>query len=204
MLKRRTLFFVALLAVTGCTQTARLLNPPDQVAEPVGLVAVLPIDRDPGATPERLPPDVERIVTAHIYGVLADSSHWRFVPDVTVGDALTEVNPVYVQDDRAQALGEAVEADAVICGTVSRFVERDGSDFGADEPASVAFRLKLVSTASGEVLWEGEFDETQQSLSGNLLNFWQFWRGGPRWFSAAEFSRMGVERLLEDLEARTP
>ena len=53
--------------------------------------------------------------------------------------------------------------------------------------------------STGKVLWTRTFDETQQSLSSNLFNWWQFWRGGPRWFTAEEFTRLGVERQLDDL-----
>ena len=87
-------------------------------------------------------------------------------------------------------------------GTVSRCRDRIGSEFGARETASVAFTLSLVSVATGKVLWTRSFDETQQALSSNLLNWWQFWRGGQRWFSAEEFTHLGVERLLDDLASK--
>jgi len=84
-------------------------------------------------------------------------------------------------------------------GTVSRYRERVGTEFGATEPASVAFTLSLLSVSNGKVLWTRTFDETQQSLSSNLLNWWQFWEGGPRWFTAEQFTHLGVERLLNNL-----
>ena len=194
---------LALAALAGCAQTRRLLGNEPEFDFTVHKVAVLPIARDPRGG-ERLPPDVERIVTAQIYGALAESPHWRIVPDLTVADALAGISPVLTLEDRARELAEAVEADGVIFGTISRFVERDGSDYGADRPASVAFELKAFATKKGEVIWEGEFDETQEALSENLLNAWQFWKGGPRWFTAAEFIGLGVDRLIEDLEERTP
>ena len=192
------------LAAAGCSATRGLIGPDPVVDAPLGIVAVLPIERELSAGIDRLPPRTERIVTAHVYGALTDSSRWRFVPPMTVEDALSGISSVYDVVDRAQALGEAVDAEAVIAGRLSRFVERVGSDYGADAPASVAFELMLVETSSGDVLWRGEFDETQESLSTNLLKFWQFWRGGPRWFSASEFVELGVDRLIEDLEAHLP
>lgn len=166
-------------------------------------VAVLPIERDVAALPDALAPGAERIVTAHVYGALTESSHWRIVPDLAVREALESISTVLTPEDRAQELADAVDADAVIFGTVWRFVERKGSDYGADRPASVAFKLKAVSRQTGEVVWEREFNETQEPLTTNLLNIWQFWRGGPRWFTAAQFTELGVDRLIEDLEART-
>jgi hypothetical protein len=193
-------------ALAGCTQTRQLLNldSEPELDTTVHKVAVMPIDRDPRALSDKMPPDAERIVTAHIYGALADSSHWRIVPDMTVAAALANISPVLTPEDRARELAAAVEADGVIFGTLSRFVEREGSDYGADKPTSVSFELKAFARKRDEVIWEGKFDETQEALTTNLLNFWQFWKGGPRWFTASEFIEMGVDRLIEDLEDRTP
>ena len=91
------------------------------------------------------------------------------------------------------------EADKVIFGSVSRFRERVGTQGGAREPASVSFELNLLDMRSGEVVWQSRFDETQQPLSSNLLKLWMYWRGGPRWFTARELARLGVDRLLDDM-----
>lgn len=193
---------VVLLTLASCAQTGRMFRGGTPLAEPVSVIAVLPLDRVPDAGPERVAREAERVITAHVYGVLVESPRWRIIPDGTAAEALRRNLAGFDQSTRAQALGRAVGADAVVVGTVARYVERVGTAYGSDAPASVALRLALVSTASGEVLWSGEFNETQQALSTNLLNFWQFWRAGPRWFTVAEFARLGVERLLEDLERK--
>jgi DNA-binding IclR family transcriptional regulator len=124
------------------------------------------------------------------------------VPDLTVTQALAHMKGEGDLASRAQALGKEVGADAVLFGTVSRYVERVGGEYGAQHPAAVAFTLQLVSVASGKILWSGSFDRTQQALATNLFNWWQFWRAGPRWFTAQEFTRLGVERVLRDLAKR--
>ncbi len=189
-------------AISSCGWLYRV--PP--LEEPVETLAVLPLERDPAPAgkEESVPPGAERIVTAQIYGVLAESPHWRFVPDVTVEQALARIPPGLHDKERARELGRAVKADAVLYGRVERYVERTGGEYGAAKPASVAFELALVSVASGKELWRRRFAQTQQPLTSNLLNFWMFWRAGPRWFSAQELARLGVERLLEDLRRRTP
>jgi hypothetical protein len=63
----------------------------------------------------------------------------------------------------------------------------------------VAFQLGLFVLSEGETVWTGEFDQTQQPLSSNLLRWWQFWRAGPRWLTVRELTRLGVEDVLEDL-----
>jgi len=192
---------VGLVALAGCSLLQR--NPP--IDERINLIAVMPIEREEpvdastGEQRPRLKSGAQRVVTAQIYSVLASSSTWRFVPDLTVMQALPKIDSTGGLQSRARALGKAVGADGVLFGTVSRYKDREGGEYGAREPASVAFTLSLLSVSTGKVLWTRTFNETQQSLSSNLFNWWQFWRGGPRWFTAEEFTRLGVERLLDDL-----
>lgn len=200
--RRQSLALVlALLTLTGCS----LLQRSPQITEHIDVIAVMPIERAEtvSATPTegapQLAPGAEGVVTAQIYGVLSSSPEWRFVPDLTASQALSQIAPGGDLQSRARALGKAVSADGVLFGTVSRYVERVGSEYGAREPAAVSFSLQLIAVTSGEIVWKDAFDQTQQPLSSNLLNWWQFWRGGPRWFSAPEFTRLGVERVLEDL-----
>ena len=197
----RFLIASTLLAVAGCNPFHR----PPKLPERVDLIAVMPIEPEErtSATPvqgvETLPAEAPRQVTAAVYGVLTSSSEWRVVPDLTVAQALAHLNREEDIAARARALGKEVGADAVLFGTVSRYVERVGTEYGARHPAAVAFTLNLISVASGKILWTGSFDQTQRPLTTNLFNWWQFWRGGPRWFTAQEFTCLGVEHLLRGL-----
>lgn len=176
-----------------------------KLAEDVSLIAVMPIEavERASATPTgqetSLPPEAGPEVTAAVYGELSSSPKFRLVPDLTVAQALRRIKPSGDLATRAVALGKDVAADAVLFGTVSRYVEREGGEYGARRPAAVSFALQLVSSKSGKILWSGTFDQTQQALSSNFGNWWQFWRGGPRWFTAQEFTRLGVEHVLKDL-----
>ncbi|HVM98097.1 MAG TPA: hypothetical protein VMT89_17010 [Candidatus Acidoferrales bacterium] len=206
MAHRSLLSTVALLAlaVSGCGY----FRSTEKLSEDVDLIAVLPLERDEptaanGTQTPRLEHGAEDVVTAQLYGVLSSSAHWRFVPDLTANDALRKINRKSAMTDRAVQLGKAVKADAVLCGSVSRFVERIGSEYGASQPASVGFRLQLISAKTGAVLWQGEFEKTQEPLTSNLFNAWMFWRAGPRWFNATELAHLGVESLLEQLDRQT-
>lgn len=199
----------AVFAVCGGCAARDSKGPPPP---PVALLAVLPIEHAiaaaavpvPGSEEERdeLPADAGMVVTAQIYSVLADQSEFQFVPDLTVAGLMhtVEVKRAANRIERARALGKESAADGVIFGAVSRFRERVGTQYGATEPASVSFELGLLDLHTGEVVWQGRFDETQQPLSSNLFKLWMFWRGGPRWFNASELARLGVERLLDDME----
>ncbi len=192
------------LAWAGCS----LFHRGPKIAEPINLIAVMPIQlaQTVSATKtdevEKLPPEAGRQVTAAVYRALTSSSQWRVVPDLTAAQALAHLPSEGDLANRAQALGKEVGSDAVLFGTVSRYVERVGREYGARSPASVAFTLNLVSVSSGKILWTGSFDQTQRPLSSNLFNWWQFWRGGPRWFTVQEFTHLGVEHLLDDLSAQ--
>lgn len=211
----RVLAALALLVVAaaGCSggATSSGRTPLDPPAGPLNRIAILRLERaDLSSETEvqpasdnpnpRLSPDAETAVTAQIYGVLANDPRWRLVPDLEVDDVMREVPIGGTLESRAQVLGKATKADAVVCGHVSRFQERLGSEYGARYPASVSFDLELVEVSTGHVLWRGSFDQTQRDLSSNLLDFWMFWQAGPHWFSAAELAHLGVEKLIEDLD----
>ena len=198
---------VLLVAVLAGCPTKPPAEPPARL-DVLAVMEIEEVKRDqPAPVPGeirpagRLAPGAGRAVTAQIYRVLAERTEFRFVPDLTALDALEnpEVERAPNPVERARALGKLVEAEGVIFGTVSRFEERVGTQYGATQPASVSFELGLLEVANGEVRWRGSFDQTQQPLSSNLLNFWMFWRGGPRWFTARELAGLGVERLVEDM-----
>jgi len=198
------------LALAGCGLIGR--SSPKLELPPINLIAVLPIERAPEAPQPRavtvevgsepLAPDAQRVVTAQIYGVMAASPEWRYVPDLTVEQALRDIAPDASLTKKALLLGKALGADAVSYGTVSRYRERRGSELGARYPASVSFRLALLAVATDKTVWQQSFDQTQQALSSNLFDWWMFWRAGPHWFSAEELTRLGVEKLLGNLRKR--
>lgn len=180
----------------------------EDAAETTHLIAVLPVEpapapRDGAAAAPPPGPDAGLAVTAQVYRSLADQTDFRFVPDLTVDDEVStpEVRSAGDLLDRAVALGKQVGADAVIFGRVFRFQKRVGTQYGATQPASVWFELAVVDVNSGEVIWQDQFDETQQPLTSNLLNWWMFWRAGPRWMSAGELAGLGVERMFGSLSA---
>lgn len=192
-----------LVLLNGCSQLRPLMRSQEPLEENPELVAVVPFERA-AASDRHIMADAERIITAQVYGVIAEGSHFRTVADLAVQDAAAATPPYEDAARRARAIGKEVGAHAVFFGHVDRFIERVGNDYGADQPASVGFEISLLAVESGKLLWTGRFDQTQQDLSSNLLNLWQFWRAGPRWFTAAELSQLGVEKLIEEVQDRAP
>jgi hypothetical protein len=194
---------------TPPAETAATSTPEESASAPPpvqSLVAVLPLE--PATPPENdgkaaaLPSeDAGLAVTAQIYRVLADQTEFRVVPDLTVSDVLTtpEVRRASGIIERAIALGKEVGADDVIFGRVFRFDKRVGTAYVITQPASVWFELGLVRVSSGEVVWKGDFDETQGPLGSAWVSWFVFWRDSPHWYSASELAGVGVDRLFGNL-----
>jgi len=196
--RRRPLGALALLLVVAACGAKEPPSPPLFAR----VVAVLPFETAPGADKGEKRGEAKGgdLVTAQVYRYLSQQTTYRIIPDVTVVDTLAtpELRRAIGQRERAALLGKATGADGVLFGRVDRFDQRVGTAYGASEPASVKFRISLVGVASGDVVWEGEFDETQESLSANFFDWWMFWESGPRWLSASELAGLGVDRLLDD------
>ena len=177
----------------------------------VGLLAVLPIEPAvPAAVSEEsagaLPPGAGQAVTSQVYRVLAHQTAFRFVPDLLVIEEVKRPTIRNASDliGRAVALGKAVEADGVIFGRVFRFRNRLGTALDATVGASVSFELALVVVETGEEIWRGEFDRTQEHLGGMFTRFFHFvtyWRPKPHWYTAGELAAIGAEKLLDDMTA---
>ncbi len=99
--------------------------------------------------------------------------------------------------ERYVALGKQAGADAVLIGHIFRHTERIGNRYSVQSPASVAFDLHLISTKEQRIVWTGYFDETQQSLSENLLKANAFFKRGATWITADELAASGLDDIIE-------
>ena len=132
--------------------------------------------------------------------MLADQTEFRFVPDLTVADTVDDAGACAAPAACPSApwrSARQVGADGVIFGRVFRFQKRVGTAVRR-QPSRPRCRSSSAwsRSSTGEVVWQGEFDETQEPLTSNLLNWWMFWSAGPRWFSAGELAGLGVEQLF--------
>lgn len=85
---------------------------------------------------------------------------------------------------------------------IYRFEERQGGNFAVERPARVALHMHLMDKQT--VVRTFVFDETQESLSQNVLGVGKFLRRGGKWVTAEALSEEGVEagltHLLQGLE----
>jgi|SRR5581483_9649867 len=157
------------------------------------IVAAVPFGGDP------LAPGAADVITADAYQQA--SGAWKVVPQNQVMRAVANVPSGVSLDDAALQVGQAVGADAVLYGTVERYVERVGVGYAADKPASVAFSLKLVDMKSKQVVWTGRFSKTQQPLSSNIFNLPTFLENKGQWVKANELAKEGVAQAIDNLRA---
>jgi hypothetical protein len=111
------------------------------------------------------------------------------VPSGVEAEPLTELQ-------RAKEIGKRLNASTVLLGTVTTFVEREGSALGIRKPASVGFTVKLIHAEDGHLLWKAGYHETQKSLMEDISASPLFFRRGSRWLTAAELSKDGIEQLM--------
>jgi hypothetical protein len=97
----------------------------------------------------------------------------------------------------AQRLGNALGANAVAGGYVWKWRDRVGGGMAAEMPAAVAFAVWLIDVETGGTLWRETFEETQKSLSENILDAKAFLRRGGKWLSADDLARYGMAEIFK-------
>jgi hypothetical protein len=102
------------------------------------------------------------------------------------------------QLDQALAIGKSLKVEAVMLWDIKRFHERDGREYAVQSPASVAFDYRLVHTESGQTLCAGSFDETQKSITDNILSWRNLANRGFKWITATDLAREGVTKALSE------
>jgi len=148
--------------------------------------------------------DVVKKMTAFLFDSLVAEKKYILIPPGQAKGAFSNIvdldrNMAISTVKIIQEVGKTFGANAVLIGYISRWREREGSDYAINRPASVAFDLNLVSPADGTVLWRGRFDKTQRSLFENLFDFSTFKEGGGRWMTADKLAMCGLKKLLTEM-----
>jgi len=95
-----------------------------------------------------------------------------------------------------KSIGRELKCDMILMTMVSRFHQREGGEYAAENPASASFTMELIRVDDGQVMWKGSFDETQESLLSNLLSFGKAQSRGFKWVNVEELVRQGVHERL--------
>lgn len=170
----------------------------------MGRIAVMPIVAAPGIGSNDIEAGGPEAVTAELYSEVATMGGWRVTPIERSEEAMAKFPPTTPRnlDQNALRLGHDLSVDGVIYGMVDRYQEREGLDYAAAKPASVAFELKLVDMKSGQVIWSATFAKSQKALSQNIFNLANFVYHKARWVRANEIAMDGIRAAVHDLHNR--
>ena len=147
-----------------------------------------------------VPEGTAEFMTEHLINLLMSDRSYRFIfPDQT------DVMPTHLEADQncvasmaelVATTGAAIDVDAILMGYLFHFKERVGTSYSVESPASVSFSLFMVRVTDGRIVWRGIFEETQQSLSENILKIGTFIKRKARWVTAREMAAEGLETLI--------
>jgi hypothetical protein len=167
----------------------------------VSTIAVMPVIAVPGTNGDVVADGGPDAVTAELYTQAAIAGGWDVVPQDDVLRAMSNLpptNPATI-DDNAIKLGHEMSVDGVLYGQLERYREREGLDYAAASPASVAFVMKFVDMKTGQVVWTAKFAKAQKALSQNVFEFANFVQHEGRWVRAHEIAQEGVGLAVNDL-----
>ncbi len=149
---------------------------------------------DPSLAPEAGP-----TLTRLAYQQLTDRFPPHMVPLDQSRTAFSQVR-FEGQDDTLRTavrrMGDKLDADLIMLGTVWRFRDRGAIQAIPDSPASVAFALYLVRADSGELLWRQMYEGTQETVFSNLFKAGKRLKMGLTWLSAEELARHGMDEIF--------
>jgi len=199
--RARTLVALAVVAL-ACS---RAVTPPVKIVAKQDLgtirkLAVMPAIASPTMVGDASAPDV---VSRLVHDAAARQGSWSVVDAAPTRAALEKV-PADSPEVRAGVLAARLRADATLTATISTFHERVGSAYGVSEAASVSIQLLLVRAGEKNASWKADYTVTQEPLAYNLWNLWGVLRGGPKWLTAEELARIGVDEAVNRLATRSP
>jgi hypothetical protein len=150
---------------------------------------------------------VPEIVTAHLDAVLdqdMSASKQNFVPAKMAAACARSASRGDESGRLAtmrywQNVGKCAGVDYVVVPMILNWRERDGSEIGATVPASVNLTLDLIDVRTGGIVKHYHFDETQQTLSENLLDAQKFVSRKGRWLTALELAQEGLKKGIAEL-----
>ncbi len=212
---RDTFYLMAFMLLVSCAAPQKEF-PPDKALEGVETILIMPfqnlhavdgseVDIDCAFCNRRhafqkVPEGTTEFMTEHLINLLMNDRTYRFVfpeqTDETLSNLPAGENGVVRMTDLVAVSGETNGVDAVLLGYLFRFKERVGTRYSVESPASVSFSLFLMRVTDGRIVWRGTFEETQQSLSENLLKIGAFIKRKGRWITAREMAVDGLENLI--------
>jgi hypothetical protein len=149
---------------------------------------------------ESVPEEIADGLSESLFEKLRKSDGQKWIPPREASAAFSQLassNPTLTDKEIFARIGKTLSAEGVLGGHVYRWREREGTDYAASRPASVAFDLYLMRAGDGAILWKTRFDKTQISLTENLLDIETFLRAKGRWMKAGELADLGLTEVVD-------
>lgn len=156
--------------------------------------------------PPRLTPELLASLDETLQGLLADEPG-----RITLGpDATRQCQEVALARAKAEGkgvsglrywleVGRCVPADYLLVPQILEWREREGGEWGVNEPARVVLELTLLDVGNQRFAHRYHFEESQRSLSEDLLQARKFFRRGGKWLTTQELLRDGLREGLREM-----
>ncbi len=95
--------------------------------------------------------------------------------------------------------GRCMKVDLLVVPQLLDLRERDGGDLGVVTPAKVVMDIYVVDVQGETLISRSRYDETQSSLSDNLLETGKFLHRGGKWVQATDLAVEGMEKAIKEL-----
>ena len=144
--------------------------------------------------------EIAKAISVQLFEKLAKDSPYQWVSPLEAASDFSRIassHPQWTDREVYLEIAKALSADAVLGGHVYRWSERQGTDYAASQPVSVAFDIYLMAAADGVILWKARFDKTQISLSENILDLKTFLKAKGRWMTARELAEIGLGEFAD-------
>ncbi len=199
------LALVALSMMIGCGgTTSETVTAPQIEQYRIVRIAVLPFGVTPSTPGQRQgyatpapPPGAGDKLAELFYRKLNVREGLAVVPPDSVRGAVPTVPTVVTNRALLRTLGERLNVNAVLEGTVGVYKERQGNPLGLDRPedaAAVGFSARLVSVKDGTILWIGEYYERQRPLTEDLSGFLE---RGAHFLTVEQLADSAVNKVLK-------
>ncbi len=201
---------IVLLLVSACT---RPQQPPIQELSSIN-IGIAPYtqpttsaDLLAGILPEQVPAIDEGILAKLdllLEDTLLSKAKRNFTPQENARLCQQSVKVEQAGNRRAalrywSAVGRCMEVDYIIVPQIIDWREREGGSMGAARPARIIMDTFIIDVNNEVLISRSRYDETQASLTDNLLHTRKFFQRGGRWVEAQILAREGMEKAIKEL-----
>ncbi|UZP67915.1 hypothetical protein N1030_02755 [Desulfovibrio mangrovi] len=96
-------------------------------------------------------------------------------------------------------VGQCMGVDFLVVPQVLQWQDRDGGEAGTYHPAAVTMDIFIIDVARQRASSRFHFEETQESLANNLMNFSKFVERKGKWISAQQLAEEGMRKGIKEL-----